>query len=47
VPFVLTSNYKSDTLCRFGMAAGGQAGWWKLGDPGRGRKDFVTPVQVL
>jgi len=47
MPFVLTSNYKSDTMCRFGMAAGGQVGWWKLGDPECGRKDLIPRFQRL
>ena len=47
MPFVLTSNYKSDTLCRFGMAAGGQVGWWKLGDPGVAGRTLLHRFQRL
>jgi len=30
MPFVLTSNLKTDTMCRFRMASAGQWRWWKL-----------------
>ena len=47
MPFVLTSNYKSDTLCRFGMAADGQARWWKLADPGVAGRTLLHRFQRL
>ena len=41
MPFVLSSNLKIDTLCRFGMAATGQQGWWKLGRGALSTNDVI------